>query len=341
MNQVLTDNLCPISDSKTIIVPHHFNHETKEAVFTGADIVGKTFSFGRINGSHIGILTFRESGKLEGYSHKNERSWIINDRGRLCFCDRHGKVTTEFRKIDQYKRIWGDFGDQIFWHCLREINRLPQKFNGERLNLENVTLVCVDCYDINRAIRSLEICKYFCTFGDVKLFSSTNNGYRHIVSIPHIHSVYEYSKFMIKDLTDRIETDYLLVVQHDGFVCNPNAWSDQWFEYDYIGGRVPYDVDFWRGIEYGGCGGFSFRSRRLHEYMSENCDWESIDCKRHHEDFVICVTFGYHLGSRGFKLYPAELALKTFSGEEKLPYRGQFGHHKGDLTTWEIRPPFV
>jgi hypothetical protein len=324
-----------------VIMSNHFNREFKEAIVTDADVIGRTFLFGRIDGSHIGILTMRENGRIEGYSHQNERSWIINDEGHLCFCDRRRKVTTEFRRVDPYKRAWGDFEGRLSWHCLRELDQIPQKFDGNRLELGNVTLVCVDCHDVKRAIKSLEICKYYCNFGSVKLFSSMKSGHRDAVNIPDIRSLYEYSRFMIKNLAAYIETDYLLVVQHDGFVCNPNAWCAEWYDYDYVGGKVPYDVDFWRGIKYGGCGGFSFRSRRLQEYMSAHCDWESIDPKRHHEDFVICSTFGYQLGSSGFKLYPAELAPWKFSGEETLPYQGQFGHHKANLAPWKIRPSFA
>lgn len=40
---------------------------------------------------------------------------------------------------------------------------------------------------------------------------------------------------MIKELNKYIETDYVLIVQYDGFILNPKAWMDEFLEYDYIG----------------------------------------------------------------------------------------------------------
>ena len=33
-------------------------------------------------------------------------------------------------------------------------------------------------------------------------------------------------------------TDFVLTIQHDGFILNPDAWRDDFFDYDYIGARL-------------------------------------------------------------------------------------------------------
>ncbi|WP_373767789.1 DUF5672 family protein [Glaesserella sp.] len=107
----------------------------------------------------------------------------------------------------------------------------------------------------------------------------------HIQHIPcQPFSYFEYNLFMIYGLGQLIETDFCLVVQHDGWVINGNNWRDEFFEYDYIGAPLPdlaeirdnqfirhFNPDVWlahkdNAPEYfyeWQNGGFSLRSRKL------------------------------------------------------------------------------
>ncbi len=54
------------------------------------------------------------------------------------------------------------------------------------------------------------------------------------IQIPSMTSM-ECQKFTINNLNDHVETDYMLIVQGDGFIVNPDAWDDEFLDYDYIG----------------------------------------------------------------------------------------------------------
>jgi len=60
-----------------------------------------------------------------------------------------------------------------------------------------------------------------------------------------------------------VDTDANLIVQSDGYAVNANAWTDAFFEYDYIGARWPWE-DEGRNV---GNGGFSFRSKKLYRAL--------------------------------------------------------------------------
>ena len=64
---------------------------------------------------------------------------------------------------------------------------------------------------------------------------------------------------MLRGLAAHVATSHVLIVQWDGWVTHPAAWSAEFLEYDYAGapwGRYPDGMDV-------GNGGFSLRSRRL------------------------------------------------------------------------------
>jgi hypothetical protein len=49
---------------------------------------------------------------------------------------------------------------------------------------------------------------------------------------------HEYSWFMMFALWRMIETDFALIVQDDGWVLDTANWTDEFFEYDYVGPTV-------------------------------------------------------------------------------------------------------
>lgn len=94
---------------------------------------------------------------------------------------------------------------------------------------------------------------------------------------------HEYSWFMMFALWKFIETDYVLIVQDDGWILDIRNWSDDFLNYDYLGAPVCLGrVDTPQGIQwmydFNWCehlgqpdrivrpvlnGGFSLRSRRM------------------------------------------------------------------------------
>lgn len=204
------------------------------------------------------------------------------------------------------------------------------------MTLKDVTLIGVDCLNIDRLIRAANECMRDIRFADVKLLSSIPSADPRVVPIAgQITSKEQYSWFMLKHLNEHVHTDYMLVIQHDGYIKNPLAWSDKWYEYDYVG--APW---MWYSDDHKvGNGGFSFRSRKLHEITANDAaivptNQEGINYYME-EDHTICRVFRKYLeGSYQIKFAPLEEAMK-FSieawKEQDRNYNGEFGFHGGNV----------
>jgi len=81
-----------------------------------------------------------------------------------------------------------------------------------------------------------------------------------------------YSFYMSKVLHQHLTSDFALVVQYDSGIVNPDAWTDEFLEYDYIGApwrELPHLTDFFGNSVRVGNGGFSLRSRKLQQITSQ------------------------------------------------------------------------
>lgn len=134
--------------------------------------------------------------------------------------------------------------------------------------LPQITLCSIDTRHPHLALQALSQSMRAIKFGDI-VFITTSNiistyntplppGIR-IAIIDTINNIEEYSLFVLTKLSEYIRTPYALVIQWDGYVINPEVWSDEFCNYDYIG--APWlQKD---GSKLVGNGGFSLRSQRL------------------------------------------------------------------------------
>jgi len=113
---------------------------------------------------------------------------------------------------------------RIKHHRMNDMRTLPQ-----------VTLIGVDCVDVDRLLHVAEICQRSIRFGYVRLLTSNAHDHPSIVPIAPITSREAYSSFMIKRINSYVATPFALVIQYDGFILNPDAWRDEFLDYDYIG----------------------------------------------------------------------------------------------------------
>ncbi len=221
-----------------------------------------------------------------------------------------------------------------------------------KLKLPNVTLLGVDCVNVERLQRAMDVCQKDIDFGAVKLLTSLPTDDKHLVKIPHIGSVQEYSRFCVEELVKYVDTDYVLLVQYDGFILNPSAWADEFLKYDYIG--APWLVANWSirdfnfpthllGTEVVGNGGFSLRSKKFLE-VSAKLMREGKIPQIHPEDVSLCVWHKDLLDAEGVLIAPVELA-RRFSIEKDDDadvYDTQFGFHGFSWTnidTWIDKHP--
>lgn len=185
--------------------------------------------------------------------------------------------------------------------------------------LPNVTLLCVDCYNYGPSVeaikKSLEHIKphktVFLTDIDIEVDGID------IIQIPTIKTKEEYSEFMIKKLKDYFYTSHCLVIQHDGYVLDGNAWTDEFLEYDYIGAPWLYPDN---NV---GNGGFSIRSHRLQMLLAADPFIKS----QHPEDEVIGRLYrDYLIKNYSIEIAPFDVAEK-FAYELREPICSTFGFH--------------
>ncbi len=204
------------------------------------------------------------------------------------------------------------------------------------LSLPSVTLLGIDCVNINRLIKVAELCQQEISFSSCKLLSSIPSTHPSVVYIKHIGSIEEYSQFVMKELANFVDTSHVLLIQYDGFILNPTAWTKEFLEYDYIG--APWWYADGKDV---GNGGFSLRSKKLLDFLSN----DTRITLTNPEDFHIGRTYRPLLEQQGIRFAPEELA-KKFSIEgiskNKQPHSNnvwtcEFGFHglwKTDISTW-------
>lgn len=203
--------------------------------------------------------------------------------------------------------------------------------------LPQVTLIGVDCVDVSRLLHAAAICQRTIEFGAVRILSSLQHDDPRIVPIEPITTREAYSSFVVKQLNSYVDTPFALVIQYDGFILNPDAWRDDYLDYDYIGAP-------WRREEayIVGNGGFSLRSKRLLELLQEDRAIAApgdLYPPNAPEDWYICVIIREYLEARGIRFAPVMLA-KQFSLEgdevDGVTWASQFGFH--GLTWTDISP---
>lgn len=157
-----------------------------------------------------------------------------------------------------------------------------------KLQLPTVTLMCVDCVNVTRAINVIEKCKALCDFGDVKLLTSIQTDHPNAVKIAPLTSLVAYSVFMLTDSYKYFNTSHVLVVQGDGWILNPSSWKNEWLQYDYMGPLfIQYDTV--------GSGGFSLRSKEIMTKAAQTLPaWDGSDSELDRIQSIIgCYEDGY------------------------------------------------
>lgn len=188
------------------------------------------------------------------------------------------------------------------------------------VNLQDVTLIGVDCKQLPRLIKAADICEHDITFAKTILLSSQESTDPRVIKIDPINSKEAYSDFMIKHLHKYIDTTHALIIQYDGYVMDAEAWEDEFMQYDYIGAPWWYPDGFNVGN-----GGFSLRSQQLMKYLAS----AQFITQTHPEDHIIGRTYRKQLETDGFKFAPVSVARRfSFEGHNSRDkYNGQFGFH--------------
>lgn len=171
------------------------------------------------------------------------------------------------------------------------------------LRLENITLLGLDCVDLERLKIARDICIKDIEFGAVKLLTSVESTDKDVINIDSINSIEAYSEFIIKKLVDHVQTEFVLIFQHDGFVLSADYWRKEFLDYDYIGS--PWIGYFKENPRQNvGNGGFSLRSKKLLDILAHD---DKIKLGQP-EDALISRQYRDYLETKGIKFAPEEIA---------------------------------
>ena len=192
-----------------------------------------------------------------------------------------------------------------------------------QLQLPGVTLCAAASVNVAATARALAACMDQVEFGRCILFTDADAAPLRpgieIIAIGHLASASAYSRFVLANIVDHIETSHCLIAQWDGHVLSAERWCDSFLEYDYVGASWPQFDD---GFEVGN-GGFSLRSRRLMA-LCRNADFLA----GHPEDVAICRTNRAWLERHGMRFAPVSVADR-FSCERAGDPCASFGFHGG------------
>jgi len=138
-----------------------------------------------------------------------------------------------------------------------------------------------------------------------------------LVELKEIVDIDSWNKAVIYELPKWVYTPFALFIHADGYVINPEMWTNRWLRYDYIGAPWPLPKDnFSYKDEEGNLvrvgNSVSFRSKRLMDLIATR-EWKYYfgNCN---EDGFICCHNRKWLESKGCKFAPIEVA-KYFSKE--------------------------
>lgn len=187
-------------------------------------------------------------------------------------------------------------------------------------NLNKVTLICVDCHNYGGAVAAIRKSMLQCDFAAVKLLTDKGFDFEgiEVINIPPIRSKEDYSKFLIKELYKYFDTEFCLVIQHDGYVLNGKSWLTEFLDYDYIG--APWIYSDGKNV---GNGGFSLRSKKLQEILAMDDFIFATDP----EDQAIGRLYRDYLIKKYDVRFPNDDTADKFAYELRTPIYDTFGFH--------------
>lgn len=205
------------------------------------------------------------------------------------------------------------------------------------MNLKDITLVsfCGNSKFLIDIIKAAKICMQKIKFGDVKILSNTHVAVKdiNVIKIRNLDKL-EYCKFSMYDLPSFINTEYCLTFQGDGFIINPELWTNDFLNYDYIG--APWLSEVKNRV---GNGGFSLRSKKF-LYSAKTLEYNSdIQFQKHipagqlvtPEDWFLCCYSYEKMLDLGVKFADITTAYK-FSVEHPSPEKW---YDRFDINTYQ------
>ncbi len=180
--------------------------------------------------------------------------------------------------------------------------------------LPNVTLISYDNGGLaKRTLLALQHCASMIKFADVVFVCRFCPKGR---KDERVHEVNEkgYRAAMIWEVagvSQYVKTDFALCIHHDGFIINPDAWNDDWLQYDFIGSPWPLTTPHWQDDNFDwpnnrvGNTGFCLKSK---PFMAHSRELSSDYDPGIAGDAYCCQIKRKEMERRGMKFAPIEVA---------------------------------
>lgn len=189
----------------------------------------------------------------------------------------------------------------------------------KKIYLENVTLLCMTSVLIQESIKALMYSSKDMDFAKVKLISHEKpDNLPDKISFEKtdpINNIDEWNQRIVFNLTNYVDTEFVILIHDDGFVVNANSWKNDFLNYDYIG--APWDHKHLldeNGEIISVGNSVSLRSKKLLDIPTKfNMPWVKHD-NNFNEDTQICVWNRKLFTDNGIKFAPYDIA-KYFSHE--------------------------
>lgn len=185
------------------------------------------------------------------------------------------------------------------------------------INLSNTTLVCIGSTKIKETLKAINICHKYCNFYNTVFFTDKTTPYT--FHIKEMKSIKDYDYFVVKELPKHVYSDYVLTVHWDGFIVNPDSWTNDFFNYDYIGAPWPWMNNIC------GNGGFCFKSRKF--LFAQQTIFKNIPNITEPDDLTLCMYYKKDFVNIGCQYAPPDIAYQFSTEHGGYDNYKSFGFH--------------
>jgi hypothetical protein len=178
------------------------------------------------------------------------------------------------------------------------------------IKIPKVTLIAYGSHHYTEAQqKALDISSRYIKWGAVKNIIDDN-----------CTSIDKWNEAIIYKLKDHVQTSHCLLIHPDGYVINPEMWTNRWLKYDFIGAPWPMPQDSYSYrdeqenlVRVGNS--VSLRSKKLLDLIAQR-EWKPYYGNTNEDGFICCHNRKW-LESKGCKFAPLEVA-KYFSKEHEI-----------------------
>ena len=200
-------------------------------------------------------------------------------------------------------------------------------------DLRNIDLVSINCVNPHESVMAMRHCSKHFDFGKMILVSHITPHDCEGVDLFLLDQKLDWNLYndMCLKLNMFSDNEYVMVIQDDGHIINPDKWDDKFLDFDYIGAPWVSEPDWIEmqnpnSIEHinrvfpknrVGNGGFSLRSKKFLQYSSQ------FDTTGEYgEDCFLCTVKYEKAIEDGIKFAPFDLAVKFSYENPCVEYDG-------------------